>query len=97
MTKPKVTIIDPKAPRRQPQALRQRHMRQIGFVQTEPSLRLGSGADVAVRRGTEADRGAEGSTIAMVTMEQLETAQRLAHLTCGQCFEPVHEGACWQD
>jgi hypothetical protein len=94
---PKRIILDPAGPKGRPQALRQRHMRQLGYIPTEPSRRLGSGAEVTVRQAKPGDAGAEGSLIAMVTTEQLETAQAMAHLTCGQCFEPKHDGACYQD
>jgi hypothetical protein len=43
---------------------------------------------------TRAGRQAEGSTIAMVNWasEGFQETLRLAHLTCGQCFEPRHDG-----
>ena len=90
-------VLDPEQPRRRQQALRQHHKRQLGYVETEPSRRLGSGAEITSRPATAKDRGASGSTIAMATFAQLERAQKLAHLTCGQCFEHAHEGACYQD
>ena len=93
----KKIILDPAGPKGRPQALRQRHMKQLGYIPTEPSRRLGSGATVTARKAKPSDEGAYGSTIAMVTYEQLEKAQEMAHFTCGQCFEPVHEGACYQD
>ena len=94
---PKRIILDPAGPKGRPQALRQRHSKQIGFVETAPSRRLGDGAAVTARKAKPSDAGAEGSLIAMVTFEQLEKAQEMAHFTCGQCFEPKHDGACWQD
>ena len=90
-------VLDPEQPRRRRQALRQHHKRQLGYIPTEPSRRLGKGATITSRPATAADRGASGSTIAMATFAQLERAQELAHLTCGQCFEPVHDGPCYQD
>ena len=81
-----------------PQALRQHHTRQRGYIGTEPSRRPGRGGEVTARRATDADQGAAGSTIAMLGMDALAALdEEIRTPVCSTCWEPLRlhqDGAC---